>query len=289
MNEQPVIIGGVGGSGTRVISEALILMGFDMGHTLNHASDNLLFTLLFKRKQWLLDNIHNDAIVRPVIELFCQLSGYNSRLAFENKLLFLRIFFDWMRNKETVSGLGRRFAYKNAQKVLNNRKKSRLEADNWGFKEPNSWLFLPHFKNMFPKLKYIHTIRHGVDMSLSENQQQCINWSKIVLGEDVSATDCTPQKSLKYWLKANEQVMKFGEQLPPNRFLVVKFEDLCEKPVETMERLITFLDAEITPQVREAVLALPQASKCKHKFTNEIISSYDTTDLRALERFGYAV
>ncbi len=45
----PVVIGGVGGSGTRLIAQILKDLGYFMGNDLNEANDNLLFPLLFKR------------------------------------------------------------------------------------------------------------------------------------------------------------------------------------------------------------------------------------------------
>src|SRR3990167_6840991 len=44
----PLAIGGVGGSGTRVVAAAAIALGFDLGSDLNPPLDNLAFTLLFK-------------------------------------------------------------------------------------------------------------------------------------------------------------------------------------------------------------------------------------------------
>ena len=48
----PVAIGGVGGSGTRVVAEVLKCLGFYLGSLLNSSLDNLWFTLLFKRPDW---------------------------------------------------------------------------------------------------------------------------------------------------------------------------------------------------------------------------------------------
>lgn len=47
----PVVIGGVGGSGTRLIAECVKKLGFFIGNDLNDAFDNLWFTLLFKRRE----------------------------------------------------------------------------------------------------------------------------------------------------------------------------------------------------------------------------------------------
>ena len=46
----PVVVGGVGGSGTRVVAQLLIELGFDMGSDLNESLDDLGFTALFKRR-----------------------------------------------------------------------------------------------------------------------------------------------------------------------------------------------------------------------------------------------
>lgn len=46
----------------------------------------------------------------------------------------------------------------------------------WGWKEPNSRMFLPNLKEVFPNMKYVHVIRDGVYMSRSTNRNQLIQW-----------------------------------------------------------------------------------------------------------------
>ena len=55
--QAPIAIGGVGGSGTRVIASILKEVGIYIGGDLNHANDNLWFTLLFKHRDAL--NLNN--------------------------------------------------------------------------------------------------------------------------------------------------------------------------------------------------------------------------------------
>ena len=43
----PVVVGGIGGSGTRVIAEMLVELGCHIGDDLNKSLDNLWFVLLF--------------------------------------------------------------------------------------------------------------------------------------------------------------------------------------------------------------------------------------------------
>jgi len=46
-------VGGVGGSGTRVVAQLLLDLGFYLGADLNEANDNLWFSLILKRPDWL--------------------------------------------------------------------------------------------------------------------------------------------------------------------------------------------------------------------------------------------
>jgi hypothetical protein len=48
----PIIVGGLGGSGTRVVARILQILGGHMGENLNSSLDNLWWTLLFKRPRF---------------------------------------------------------------------------------------------------------------------------------------------------------------------------------------------------------------------------------------------
>ena len=52
----PVIVGGIGGSGTRLVAGLLQIFGYYIGDDLNDSLDNHWFTLLFKRRSILLEN-----------------------------------------------------------------------------------------------------------------------------------------------------------------------------------------------------------------------------------------
>ncbi|GAE30930.1 sulfotransferase family protein [Alkalihalobacillus hemicellulosilyticus] len=55
----PVIIGGVGGSGTRVVAEILKELGYYLG-PLNKANDNLKFASYFRHPDWFMKNIKTN-------------------------------------------------------------------------------------------------------------------------------------------------------------------------------------------------------------------------------------
>ena len=47
-----IAVGGLGGSGTRVLAEILLNSGIYLGSELNIFHDNLLFTRFFKNPEW---------------------------------------------------------------------------------------------------------------------------------------------------------------------------------------------------------------------------------------------
>ena len=59
--QHPTVISGVGGSGTRVIAQILVELGFFIGHDLDRAMDNLSFSLLFMRPFWFIHEAAKDA------------------------------------------------------------------------------------------------------------------------------------------------------------------------------------------------------------------------------------
>ena len=57
----PIVIGGVGGSGTRVLAEILRSLDIFIGNDLNESLDNLTYTLLFKRRRWFYRHCKSNA------------------------------------------------------------------------------------------------------------------------------------------------------------------------------------------------------------------------------------
>ena len=70
MKEGPVVIGGVGGSGTRLFATILKDLGFYLGADLNAAFDNLWFTLLFKRQELWPPETHKKELTE-LLQIFC--------------------------------------------------------------------------------------------------------------------------------------------------------------------------------------------------------------------------
>lgn len=146
----PLAIGGVGGSGTRVLSELFRAVGFDMGRT-NHAGDHLLFSLLFKRPRWL---CHADSeAVERAIGLFEKLvvgSGTFVDWASLAPALWERTRYRYNFNQSFAEkvALVRPFVSKGPASI------SPSGVRGWGWKEPNTHFLLEPLARHFPDMRY---------------------------------------------------------------------------------------------------------------------------------------
>ncbi len=220
----PVAIGGVGGSGTRVVADTLRQCGWYLGSDLNDAGDNLWFTLLFK---------HLGAVSMPD-EQFDRLVD----------LFVSRMLSGAVSDPTAGQVIGPLVARDSAQHSVDwfaQRAERLLAVDPgaagapWGWKEPNTHLVLDRLDRAITGLRYVHVARSGLDMALSDNQNQARLWGAM-LG---APYDGTPRASLRYWCAAHRRVLSVGAAMG-DRFLFVRYEDLCDDPRGELGRLLEF-------------------------------------------------
>lgn len=281
----PVVIGGVGGSGTRVVAQILSALGFYMGSDLNRAKDNLWFTLLFKRPKW-----YQKAGKKEIFTGFGLLSKVMLRkgqpsLSELKFVLCATVAMGITGHNHLGSGRGL-WPLKRTWRMFRTNQKEHPKYTGWGWKEPNSYVYIDYMAAYFDNLQYIHMIRNGLDMAFSRNQQQLLNWGWLYGVEMPKTRSDVPRASLKYWVKANQRVFDIGQQLGDKKFLVVHFEKLCLSPISEVERITAFLN--ITPDVEDsnAAISIPKVVESIGRHKAHDLSQFDTQDLEALQRFG---
>lgn len=136
----PIIVGGVGGSGTRLIVDILKNMNIFMGNVLNESNDNMQLA--------------------PSFPTFRRLIQEQKLTTHEDKK---QIIFEILNSFE--QSMRRDFAQQSYQ--------------GWGWKVPGNFLILEYLAEYFESLQYIHIIRHGLDMAYSTNQNQLHNWGHV--------------------------------------------------------------------------------------------------------------
>jgi hypothetical protein len=283
------VIGGVGGSGTRVVAKIIEKIGVYIGNDLNPAKDNLWFLLLFKRPQWYRKVCQDKAEIFTGLNLFSR-SMFDNFIPTGPELRFLmHAVFEIAISGHNYQGDGRGvWPFVRAFKMLTMRQKASLKHVGWGWKEPNTHIYLEYIAEYFENLKYIHTIRHGLDMAFSRNQQQLYNWGTLFGVQLPKSKTEEPRASLKYWVKSNQRALGIGNQLGNEKFLVVNFDTLCAAPEPEIQRMVSFLNIKARPESLQMASNIPKRPTSFGRHQAHDLSQFEPADIAALKAFGFS-
>lgn len=290
----PIAIGGLGGSGTRVIAEILKEVGFFLGSDLNLALDNLTFSLLFKRPKWFLKSTNGDGSdLAKGLAVFEKIMTGSKNLNFEDQRFIFRAAMDWSIFGNHFGGIGNSgrgiWPFKRVLRILSSNNPGFSQFPDWGWKEPNTHIYIEFLEHYFENFKYIHVMRHGLDMAFSRNQVQLYNWGDVLGIAGTSSSVLLPQKALKFWIAANERAIAIGQKFCNGKFLAINFDELCRAPGPEVKRIIDFLEVEINHDKLMKLEQMPQKPKTSGRYKNEDLSLFSEQEIQAVEKFGFEV
>ncbi|MBK1649530.1 sulfotransferase family protein [Rhabdochromatium marinum] len=271
----PVAVGGLGGSGTRLIAQHLKDTGFYIGSLLNEANDNLLFTLLFKRTTIL---SISDADFDALIDIFVKsMTGETDFTPQQLQLAeHLAAQYANPQIKAWLSAHGNPLLYQ----------VHRHKPDNpWGWKEPNTHITLDRLITRFPKLKYVHVMRNGLDVAYSSNQRQLKLWGKHFLGESVAPT---PYYALKFWCIIHQRVLAMAES-NPGQFMLLNYDNLCAYPEQEIDKLLGFLSIEPSSAVTKQLAKSVQPPTSIGRFRRHDLGQFAEEDIAFVQFLGFDV
>lgn len=154
----------------------------------------------------------------------------------------------------------------------------------WGWKNPRSLWLVPFLVTQFPKLKFVHMIRDARDMMLSENTYFLRQNGHWLLGPDWWRNPEAAQ--LELWRKSNNRALHFARTCLKDRYHMVRYEDLCQKPAETVTALMQFLGAphiDVAPLI-EGIRDRGNIGRWRKNGKAIEVSAEALADL---QRFGY--
>lgn len=292
--ELPIVIGGVGGSGTRVVAEFLINSGVYLGCDLNRSLDNLWFTYLIKRPGW------------RGVDLEIGKSDFASAFA---------VFLQAMRSPSGVSPrqLGALAAVARSHGVGSGVSRGRMpmavwsparvvsiirqgghraDALMWGWKEPNTHVFIRHVRRELGPFKYVHVMRNGFDMAYSENQQELKHWGDLFdVATESSDGRGDPTSSLDYWIRANRSALFNARSDDEIQLHVLDFDEMCGEPERVFTDLAEFVfERPLRPSPSEICIAAravapPPSIGRSHRLGLE---PFSTSQLAAVRDLGYS-
>lgn len=271
----PVAIGGIGGSGTRLGARLLQMLGRYIGADLNEALDNLWFTLLFKRSGIFLAT--DDEFAELAALFWARMEGrLDHPVRATAQILQLA---SQSRPQHDRDWLGER-----ARSFLDT-PPSRPRGAPWGWKEPNTHLIIDRLLSAQADLRYIHFVRHPLDMALSTNQNQLKNWGTILLNRTVSIS---PQDSLTYWCAADRRITRIAN-LFPGRVLRVDFDQLCLEPETEFTRIAAYLGEHASGDLKAAFRAGVDAGRPGRGRFRTADAAFADTDLEYVVQLGYDI
>ena len=155
----------------------------------------------------------------------------------------------------------------------------------WGWKAPPSIFLLPFFSRALPGFRFVHMLRDGRDMAYSRNQRQLDRYGEMLLGDGVEFD--SPAGSIAVWTQANLAAARFGEEQMGERYLRIRYEDLCAHPEAEIAALLAFLELEGDPAELASAVVPPATLGRWREQDQAVIAELERTAQPALEHFGY--
>jgi hypothetical protein len=107
-----------------------------------------------------------------------------------------------------------------------------------------------------------------------------------VLGPD-EADRKQPVRSIALWSLVNTAAADFGERQLRERYLRVRFEDLCSDPIDAVGRIYGFFGLEGDVEQAAAEVRPPDTLGRWQKGRKKVVADLHEVARPALERFGY--
>jgi len=244
----PVVIGGTGGSGTRVVASLAEHAGYFIGTYMNRSLDS--FEVNRFCDVWLHQHLTAAGSVLPP----------RKQAAMDRDL----------------------------DRALIRHRSAIPAADApWALKHPRTVLMLPYLRERHPGMKFIHVIRDGRDMAFSRNTTQVDLYGDLIV-PPTDVWQSSAEKSMRFWAHSNLQTKQFAEATLAECYLRIRFEDLCADPETEIRRLFEWLDAgdEKAEAARDIVKA-PNSIGRWRAANKSLVEKITTIGAAALDEFGY--
>lgn len=249
----PIIIGATGGSGTRAVQMIIAAQDIFMGAPLNAEKDALIIAEFLEH--------HINPVLRHTRSLNYQLTDLPETLR-DTTLSALE------------DAMQRMLVHKPAHQI------------RWGFKNPRSIFMLPFFEALYPNFTFIHVIRDGRDIALSENKNQPLKHFHAAFAES-TISPASPEAAILLWAKVNLEAAAWCAKQKKN-YVRIHYEALCANPEAEITRMLSVLQIsakEIT-RITETIKKSSGVGRWKD-LPNQQKTALNAAADQALREFSY--
>jgi hypothetical protein len=158
---------------------------------------------------------------------------------------------------------------------------------SWGFKNPRTMLILPFLDELLPGMRFVHVVRDGRDIALGN---PFVGNNRYVDAHLEAGERALPdaEKMILFWGRSNEAAMRYGEEHMKGRYTLMRWEDMCFRPLESCRKLLEFsrLPPDAAPEASRLV-AQPKSIGRWKTFATELREPVHARGMHWLRVFGY--
>ena len=252
----PLIIGGVGGGGTRVYRALAQAAGYNM----------LVAPPLIRKPHW-----HDNWPLR--------------------KFFYPKWVTPYLKNDLGPFG---KFRMRTACRMwlwLCSPLSYNSKKIKWGWKNPNTMFLLPFFKELYPNMRFIHVVRDGRDHAFHPRFPYIKHHNRLLYTDaELQLDDCV-RKAI-FWARCNTLIEhNVVTHLRRDQYLLSRFEDLCVCTPEEVRRIFAFLGSTDSRLVATAA-SLVQTPVSYNRWRSEPaarIHAVEHAIRNDLSRYGYSL
>ena len=214
-NACPLVIGGAGGSGTRVYKAIAELAGYRMLA--------VPWPLRFWQHDW-----------------------------HDNLLLSKYFYSKWINRylKSELSPAARARMQVSCRSLLWLSGPTAYRRGRWGWKNPRARLLIPFFQELYPGMRFVHVFRDGRDHAFHPRFTHAVHQESFLSAAEMALPDHL-RKAL-FWSRTHRLTEETGREHLGQRYFASRLEDLCADPEKEIARLMVFLGVDDTAVVRPA-------------------------------------
>jgi len=214
-----LVIGALGGSGTRAVAEAFERIGYAHGPALNKSRDCLDFTYLFVRTDWMAEPLASVRDRLDILRAIAVSGGHPDAPPLER----------------LTDAITERSGPEGERAFL--------------IKEPNSHMFADEILDAWPDAAFLFVHRHPLDMAFSDNTNQLKRWGAM-LGIDPARYAAMPAAQLDVWIRAHEAQLARLERYP-GRTTALDYEDFVDAPARSLGAACRALGIDVAADTLE--------------------------------------
>ena len=286
----PVVIGCNGGSGSRVLAEIVEQLGVYMGIQDNQTLDNVWFpSFFFDGITYFFDkNVPVESRIYEAMELFEELM-FSPFTSIDRVIKARTKWFGFMlkMQKHHSNYVFKSSRFQKIYQLKSSQILSESMFSQWGWKEPISHFYIKYLNQYFPNMKYIHLIRNGLDMAYTNNLMHywiLAKFYEIPIPQDLALR---PKAYFNMWVRTNLKTISECDKFLKNRFIVIKFEDLCINPVEQIRRVAAFLSIDCPDDKTQELADLVKCPKTIGRHKSKDLHIFSQVEFMELKKLGY--